>query len=377
MNSIKVLIVDDSALMRGIIVKMLEKDKAITVSAVATNGMHALRKMQYHSPDVIILDLEMPELDGIGFLKERKKRNWNIPVIILSSLAKRGAAITIEALALGASDFVTKPAGTKPNEIKATETILLDMVKALGKTYRRKQIDSGHSSSLMDKEEEGNQDQGTASYPQWPALKPITPFGTPRIIVIGISTGGPDALRQLFSRISPDITVPIVVVQHMPAGFTHEFAKSLDSICPLRVKEAESGDLLKAGRVLIAPGNKHIIVENRSLGTIVRTEGGEKRNGHKPSVGILFDSVAKTFGNAAIAVIMTGMGIDGSREIGNIYAEGGMTIAQDEKSSVVYGMPMAAVAHGYISRVENLEGIINVVNELCKCSPDSPRSSHL
>jgi two-component system chemotaxis response regulator CheB len=188
------------------------------------------------------------------------------------------------------------------------------------------------------------------------------------IIAIGISTGGPNALREVFSALDPDLVQPIVVVQHMPAGFTAEFAKSLDKICPLDVKEAEEGDLIKPGRILIAPGNFHIEVEKRSLAGIVHITDAPHVNSHRPSADVLFASVAKHYGNRALGVIMTGMGNDGARELGSILREGGQTLGQDEASAVVYGMPKVAWELGH---VQQQVGLADMAKAICRIAKES------
>jgi len=184
--------------------------------------------------------------------------------------------------------------------------------------------------------------------------------------VIGISTGGPNALRQVFAALDADFPLPIVVVQHMPAGFTAEFARSLDKHCPLEVKEAEEGDLIKKGRILIAPGDWHIEVERKSLAAIAHLHQNDQLNGHRPSAGVLFKSVARQYGASALAVIMTGMGRDGSAEIGEIYRAGGLTLAQDEQSSVVFGMPKVAIEMGHAEKVVSLNDMASTLNKLAK-----------
>ena len=366
MDPIKVLIVDDSALMRNLIKRMLESDPGIEVVGTAMNGNFALRKTQTLSPDVIVLDLEMPELDGVGFLQKRKENGWEIPVVILSAVARKGAEVTMKALSLGASDFITKPAGS-PDANRETAEELISMVKGFGEAYRRKRPSQKSGKPVKPAETVPVPTRPSPTPTRkdnWPELKPSRSPAPPELIAIGISTGGPNALRQVFSDLNPELKVPIVVVQHMPAGFTAEFANSLNKICPLEVKEAADGDLVKPGRILIAPGDHHVKVEKKSLAVIARVVGGENVNGHKPSAGVLFDSVADQFGNAALAIIMTGMGRDGSREIGRIYAEGSTTVAQDEESSVVFGMPRVAIEHNYISRVVSLDGMAAFINEL-------------
>jgi two-component system chemotaxis response regulator CheB len=186
------------------------------------------------------------------------------------------------------------------------------------------------------------------------------------LAAIGISTGGPNALRQVFQHLAPDLPVPVVLVQHMPSGFTTEFAKSLDRICPLEVKEAADGDILKRGRVLLCPGDYHLTVEKRRLAAVVRLNQSEPVNGHRPSVDVLFSSVAKEYGGSCLAVIMTGMGKDGAREIGSIHAKGGITVGQDETSSIVYGMPKVAAEMGHLQHIVSLEEMAETINRLVK-----------
>jgi two-component system chemotaxis response regulator CheB len=185
-------------------------------------------------------------------------------------------------------------------------------------------------------------------------------------VAIGVSTGGPNALREVFSGLQPDFGVPVVVVQHMPAGFTAEFAKSLDRICPLEVKEAEDGDLLRPGRILIAPGNRHLVVERKPLSGIVRLLDTPPVNGHRPSVDVLFESAARHYANGVLAVIMTGMGKDGARKIGEVYRQGGITLGQDEATSIVYGMPKAAYEFGFIRRQVPLGMMAETISRLVR-----------
>ncbi len=186
------------------------------------------------------------------------------------------------------------------------------------------------------------------------------------MIAIGISTGGPNALRDLLSRLDPQIGLPILIVQHMPPGFTAEFARSLDKMCAFEVKEASDGDILRPGRILIAQGDRHLTVERRPLATIARITETPPVNGHRPSADVLFASVAKDFGNRTLAIIMTGMGKDGAQEIGTIYREGGITLAQDEQSSIVYGMPKVAFENGFIHRVVPLPEMAETIERIVR-----------
>jgi two-component system chemotaxis response regulator CheB len=209
---------------------------------------------------------------------------------------------------------------------------------------------------------------GISPVPSAPAAPPnqLRKPGRTEIIAIGISTGGPDALRVVFSRLDADLQVPIVVVQHMPAGFTNEFAKSLDRLCPLEVKEAEEGDLIRPGRILIAQGNKHLEIEKKSLAAVAHLSDAPQVSGHRPSADVLFSSIAKAYTNRARGVIMTGMGRDGAAELGTIYQEGGITLGQDEKSAVVYGMPRVAHELGHVMEQVSLENMARRICDIAK-----------
>ncbi len=366
---ISVLVVDDSALMRNLISRIVDSTPGLRTADKAMNGVFALQKIPKCHPDVIVLDIEMPEMNGIEFLKERKRLGIEIPVVILSSVAKSGAQVTMEALSLGASDFITKPSGSVSSDIHTVAGELSRMLVAYGSQYQRVKGKEPPRYDFEAPERMFDAAPGEARLPRAPApkpapLKPIRAPGPTEIVVIGISTGGPNALREVFARISPDLGRPVVVVQHMPAGFTEEFAASLDRICPLEVKEAADGDLLKPGRVLIAPGDWHVVVERRSLAGVVRVNQDPAENGHRPSADVLFRSVAKEYGNKALAVIMTGMGKDGAKEIGSIYREGGITIGQDEASSVVYGMPKVAHEMGHVMEQVPLDRMAERISEL-------------
>jgi two-component system, chemotaxis family, protein-glutamate methylesterase/glutaminase len=362
---ISVLVVDDSALMRNLISNIIKESEGLEVAGTAMNGRFALQKIPKLKPEIIVLDLEMPEMNGIEFLKARREQNIDIPVVILSSLARKGAKITMEALSLGASDFIMKPSGSVSSDIRTVGKNLTDAIRVYGLNYRKK-----HGIVFQDGPETvevkpAAQPLEKASGPSKKTI-PAKEAGTPEIIAIGISTGGPIALREVLSNIDADMPVPIVIVQHMPAGFTEEFAKSLDRISPLEISEAKDGDILKPGRVLIAPGNFHIEVEKKRLASIVKISTKDPVNGHRPSADVLFASVAKEYDNNVIAVIMTGMGRDGAKEIGTIRSVGGVTIAQNQATCVVYGMPKVAVESGHIQHVVPLKEIGPLLGRLVK-----------
>ena len=374
-DEIAVLVVDDSALMRNLIGRMIDDTPGLVVADKAMNGNFALQKIPRVNPDIIILDLEMPDMNGIEFLRERKKQGIKIPVIILSSIASRGAEITMEALSLGASDFIQKPSGSVSEDIHTVKDTLVGMIFGYGGSYRRFMGRKTLSPSEYKKKPEAQPASDiavhfkmTSAPPQNPASPPtqMRKPGKTEIIAIGISTGGPDALRIVFANLDKDLSVPIVVVQHMPPGFTNEFAKSLDRICPLDVKEAEEGDQLRPGSILIAKGNQHMEVEKKGLNAIVHLSDAPQVSGHRPSADVLFASVAFAYQNHALGVIMTGMGKDGAQQLGTIYKEGGITIGQDESSSVVYGMPRVAYELGFVMEQVSLEKMARRICDTAK-----------
>jgi two-component system chemotaxis response regulator CheB len=373
-EEISVLIVDDSALMRNLIGRMVDDTPGLVIADKAMNGVFALQKIPRVNPDVICLDLEMPEMNGIEFLKERKKQGIKIPVVILSSVAAKGAEITMEALSLGASDFIQKPSGSVSEDIHTVRDTLVGMLLGYGGAYRRSQ-----GRKVLPPSEYGKKPEHTQSVdltalfnltgiPQAPAKPPaqMRKPGKTELIAIGISTGGPDALRVVFANLDKDLKVPIVVVQHMPPGFTNEFAKSLDRICPLDVKEAEEGDVILPGRVLIAQGNKHLEVERRASGGVAHLSDSPQVSGHRPSADVLFASVALAYQNHALGVIMTGMGRDGAQQLGTIYKEGGLTVGQDEATAVVYGMPRVAYELGHVMEQVSLEKMARRICDIAK-----------
>lgn len=367
-EKLSVLIVDDSALMRNLIGRIVDHEPDLKVVGKAMNGAFALAKLDKLDPDVIVLDLEMPEMNGIEFLRERQRRNIQIPVIILSSHAEQGAHITMEALSLGSSDFILKPTGGYETELQSVQKVLVEMIRAYGGKYKKNRIKPVQTTVIPGMTSFASPAPVIAPIEERVAKPPI-PRKAPgpiEIVAIGISTGGPNALREVFPKLDSNFPVPIVVVQHMPPGFTEEFAKSLDRICALEVKEASEGDILRPGRVLIAPGNRHIVVEKRPLAAIVHLLDTPPVNGHRPSADVLFESIARQYGNRALAVIMTGMGKDGATQIGAIHREGGITIGQDEESCIVYGMPRVAFENGFIQYQVSLSQMAETINKLVR-----------
>jgi two-component system chemotaxis response regulator CheB len=343
------------------------------------NGICALQKIPRVNPDVICLDLEMPEMNGIEFLKERKKLGIDIPVIILSSIAEQGAAVTMEALSLGASDFVTKPSGAISVDLHVVADQVTNLLIAYGGQYRRskgKKLLTPQEYIEKPKTDAGKKSAFTTNFGLFggppAAVEPAPPPpvlrkpGNTEIIAIGISTGGPDALRVVFANLDADLKQPSLVVQHIPAGFTLEFARSLDKICPLSVKEGEEGDVLKSGCAYIAPGNKHIEVTRQGGTGILHLSDAPQVSGHRPSADVLFASAAMAYTNHVLGVIMTGMGRDGAQQLGTIFKEGGMTLGQDEKTSIVYGMPRVAFEMGHVMEQVPLEKMGRRICDIAK-----------
>ncbi len=345
MTPVRVLVVDDSALMRKLIPQILQADSSIQVVGTAMDGNFCLKKIEELKPQVVTLDLEMPGMGGIDMLKEIMRRH-RLPVIVVSSHSTQGASITLQALSLGAFDFVAKP-----NDVSA----------------RMPQI----AAELIGKIKAAAQSRGVTvravgANPRSGQKAPLDTKRAPtKVVAIGVSTGGPQALQYVFSQLPADFPGAIVVVQHMPEGFTEMFARRLDEICAVRVKEAQSGDVLLAGRVLICPGSRHLKVKRLPLGDVAVLSDEPRVNGHRPSADVLFKSLADEFGPKGIAVLMTGMGDDGASGMGSVKAARGMTIAQSEESCVVYGMPKAAIDRGFAVRVVGLDVLANTLQAQC------------
>jgi two-component system, chemotaxis family, protein-glutamate methylesterase/glutaminase len=336
---IRVLVVDDSALMRKLIPAILARDPSIEVVGTAMDGAFALKKIEELHPDVVTLDLEMPRMDGIETLRLIMKRA-PLPVILFSTHSKEGAYSTLKALALGAVDFIAKPTDAAGGHLEAIADQLVEKIKVAKRAVGRK---LPPATVAIDPPELHK------------GIRNLLPPN--RIIAIGISTGGPNALQFVLSQIPGEFPASILVVQHMPEGFTEMFARRLDECCALDVQEAKSGDLLVAGRVLICPGNRHMMVRRMPRGDMAVLNDGPPVNRHRPSVDVLFHSVAQEFGPTAVGVLMTGMGEDGAEGLGAIKAASGMTIAQSEETCVVGGMPRAAILKGHANKVLPLNAL--------------------
>ena len=329
---IRILVVDDSAFMRKILSAQMNSIEGFEVVATAINGEIALQKMDIYKPDVITLDVEMPGMSGLETVKRIREKSA-IPVFMLSSL--QGTDITIQALESGATDFIEKPKNIRENP-DAFRNELASYIRAVFQRKDRK-----------------------ATEVKVPEKKNIrdTAFNA---IALGASTGGPRALMQVIGSLPKSLKIPVFIVQHMPEGFTQSFANRLDQHAAVRVKEAEHQETIRPGTVYLAPGNYHMAIEQN----VIQLSQTEKLNGVRPAVDILFESAAKEYTHNLLAIVMTGMGKDGTIGMGHVKANGGRTVAQDEESSIVYGMPGSAVKAGVVDAIYDLNEIANLLNDI-------------
>jgi two-component system chemotaxis response regulator CheB len=353
-TQVRVLIVDDSPLIRAIIRRGLSQAARIRVVGEASDGLDALAKIKSLRPDVVTLDIEMPRLNGIGVL-ERVVGKAPVSFVMVSTLTQSGAQITFEALQKGAVDYITKPQAAGGATLPDFREQLVAKVLAAARVRgRRVAPTSGTRISRA------------------PTLPPNQARGW--VVGIGISCGGPQTLYEMLPAFPSDF-VPIVITQHMPAMFTASFARHLDALCAMTVREAHSGDPLKQGTVLIAPGNAHLRLARRGVELAVKLDSGPLVSGHRPSVDVMFKSIARVCGSRAVGVIMTGMGRDGSEGVVELHQAGAYTIAQDEATSYVYGMPKAAAATGEVDHIVPLPQIPAAVAKLLSTSARRPVSA--
>lgn len=356
MEKVKVLIVDDSAFMRKLIGDFLSEHPSIQVVGKARNGLDALKKIPLLKPDVVTMDVEMPELNGLDAVKEIMETN-PLPIVMLSSTTQEGAETTLLAIQYGAIDFVAKPSGGISLDLHKVKEELIAKVLSASKanlkpitkkqmTTKNTPIDANYSK--IDRENH-------------------VPIGqkllNKKIVCIGTSTGGPRALQQVITRLPKDIKAPIFVVQHMPAGFTNSLANRLNSLSSVVVKEAEDGETARNGTVYIAPGGNHMLIleEGNQLKIKIDREI-PPRNGHRPSVDVMFESISQVKNYEKIAVIMTGMGSDGSQGLIQMKKNGTVkAIAESMETSIVYGMPKAAVATNLVDEVQDVDKIAETI----------------
>ncbi len=347
---IRVLVVDDSVVIRRLVTQALEEDAEIAVVGTAANGSIALQRIPQYNPDVLTLDIEMPEMDGLETLRRVRRDYPQLRVIMFSTLTERGAAITLEALTLGASDYVTK-ASNEGSLDRSMTRLREELVPKI------KQFFILPSKTRAAAKPEPAQVRG--AQPIWRNQPtPRSAKVRPKVVVIGVSTGGPTALGAILPQLPAEFPLPVLIVQHMPPLFTRFLAERLCGSCRLPVKEASQGDAVVGGRILIAPGNFHMKVSGSSSGASVYLDQSPPQNSCRPSVDALFASIGETFGGAVIAAVLTGMGQDGLRGAEILKARGASILAQDEASCVVWGMPGAVVNAGLADSVLPLDRVV-------------------
>jgi two-component system chemotaxis response regulator CheB len=347
MAKIKVLLVDDSAVVRQVNRETLEKEADIEVIGAVADPLFAIEKMKQVWPDVIVTDIEMPRMDGITFLKKIMAEHPT-PFVVCSSLAEKGAAATMEALAAGALAIITKPKlGVKQFLQESGDDIVSAVRAAARANMRHLNIVPPHLRPKL---------SADAMLAAQAASSGALTNTTDKVVAIGTSTGGTQALEAVLTQL-PRTTTGIVIVQHMPEKFTAMFAERLNSLCEIEVREAKDGDRVLPGRALIAPGGRHMMLKRSGAQYYVEVKDGPVVNRHKPSVDVLFRSVAQVAGRNALGVIMTGMGDDGARGMKEMHDAGAQTIAEDESTCVVFGMPKVAIEMGGVDKIVPLHRI--------------------
>lgn len=340
----RVLVVDDSAVIRRVVTQVIEQDPELNVVGTASNGAIALQRIPQLNPDVLTLDIEMPEMDGLETLRRLRREYPQLRVIMLSTLTERGAAITLEALTLGADDYVQKVTN-EPSIERSMDRLRLELLPKIRQFFR-----FPGSTGIAGTAEATNGSIAATSF-QGPRPRP-------KALAIGVSTGGPTALGAILPQLPADFPLPVLVVQHMPPLFTRFLAERLDVTCKLSVTEAADGMEVAPGRILVAPGDFHMKVAPVGNGASIHLDQSPPLNSCRPAVDALFASLAETYGGAILSMILTGMGQDGLRSVEVLKRKGATVLAQDEASSVVWGMPGAVVNAGLADRVLPLDEMI-------------------
>ena len=345
---IRVLVVDDSVVIRRLVTHALEEDPLLEVVGAASNGLIALQRIPQFNPDVITLDIEMPEMDGLETLRRIRREYPQLRVIMFSTLTERGAAVTLEALTLGADDYVAK-ASNEGSLDRSMTRLRQELIPKIKQFFH---LPAARPASRP----------GAPAFESLRAFEKVPVFergkARPRVLAIGVSTGGPAALGRILPQLPPGFRLPVLVVQHMPPLFTRLLAERLSSVCGLPAAEASHGDPVEAGKILIAPGDFHMKVASNGTGARVCLDQSPPQNSCRPAVDALFSSIGEVYGGAVIAVILTGMGQDGLRGTEILKARGASVLAQDEASSVVWGMPGAVVNAGLADRVLPLDEVV-------------------
>jgi two-component system chemotaxis response regulator CheB len=341
-QKIRVLVVDDSVVIRQLVCHALAEDPEIEVVGVAANGRIALTRIPQLNPDIITLDIEMPELDGLGMLKELRRRDRVIPVVMFSTLTERGASATFEALSLGADDYVTKASNAGSLDVSLAN-LRHELVPKIRQFF------------------DFVQTQPLRQAPSHLTVVPASSHSQRLAVGIGVSTGGPAALAKVVPQFPAAFPVPIFLVQHMPPLFTRLLAERLDTLTPLEVREGVDGEIAQAGRIYVAPGDRHMRVVNSGLGPTIALDQGPPLNSCRPAVDALFNSLADVYGAGVVAAVLTGMGHDGMTGAERLAARGAYILAQDEDTSVVWGMPGSVVSAGVVNQILPLDSVVPAI----------------
>lgn len=371
-SPIRVLIVDDAVVVRRMLAKLLTEETDMEVVGTAANGRDALAKLPGLAPDLVILDIEMPEMDGLETLQALRRERPRLPVIMFSTLTRRGASATLEALARGASDYVTKPevAGSVTEALLGVRQALLPKIRALCAR-------ATPSTPLAPPPLPSARTAAAAVAPPAVPRRPLPPAAAtvasrgqaPAVLAIGCSTGGPNALAALFAELPAGLGVPVLVVQHMPPVFTRMLAERLDGLGALQVREGVEGAVLRPGEAWIAPGDHHMTVRRSAADVVLALNRAPPENSCRPSVDVLLRSLAEVYGGRVLAVILTGMGQDGLLGATRLVEAGAQVLAQDERTSVVWGMPGAVVRAGLAERVLTLPELATEIVARCAGGP--------
>ena len=362
MAKIRVFVVDDSTVVRQVLTNVLQSDPGIEVIGAAPDPFEARDKIVTLRPDVITLDVEMPKMDGITFLRKLMER-FPVPTIMVSGVTPKGCALALEAMEIGAIDVIEKPVLTDDGALQNFGIRLIDQVKAAAMSKRRIPVKSPASAAPSHAASAGAKIGGAGAGQKGQGAHLAMPAANRRsskMIAIGASTGGTEALKTVLERMPPDCP-PILIVQHMPGNFTRAFSERLNNHCAIEVKEAENGMELCPGRAVIANGNLHLMVKKSGLGWVAETRDGPLVCRHKPSVEVLFNSFARHLGSHGVGAILTGMGRDGADGLKAMRDAGARTVAQDEKTCVVFGMPKEAIKAGAAEKVVPLDKIADTL----------------
>ncbi|MFN7922165.1 MAG: chemotaxis response regulator protein-glutamate methylesterase [Bryobacteraceae bacterium] len=348
---IRVLVVDDSVVIRRLVASALEQDPDLEVVGTAANGNLALQRIAQLAPDVVTLDIEMPEMDGLATVRELRRSNRDVRVIMFSTLTQRGASATMDALSHGADDYVTKAANVGSLD-RSRESLRTELIPKVKQFFHLSASKPQPGPSAAPAPSPITQRAIPIPKVAAPAVRP-----RPRALVIGVSTGGPVALQHVVPRLPREFPVPVLIVQHMPPMFTRLLAERLQKDSPLQVREAQAGDTVTPGHVWIAPGNYHMRLKQSGQQVVISLDQGPQENSCRPAVDVLFRSAAEVYGGAVVASILTGMGEDGARGVAALRPLGAYVIVQDEPTSVVWGMPGAVANAGLADEILPLDAV--------------------